>query len=174
MSNKIKKFQVPKLSNLRRVNLFLHKLRYVGYLAIILVAAYTIYEISFLIKITSGITVEKQVPLNRADVEIVYSKGNLLNAEIVANKLTDYNGGDLAISVVGMEAIEGHLLRKSLVISRIKNTKIAEMVAEKIGIDNSKVVYRAPIEKDMSPMVTLVLGEDLHVFIEEKTTAKEI
>ncbi len=174
MSIKIKKFQVPKASNLRRVKLFLRKLRFVGYLAIILVAAYTIYEISFLIKITSGITVEKQVPVNQADVEIVYSKGNLLNAEIVAKRLTVYNGGDLAIAIVGMEALEGHLLSKSLVISRKKNTKIAEMVAEKIGIDNSKVVYRAPIERDMSPMVTLVLGEDLQLVIEEKAMAKEI
>jgi len=137
-----------------------------------LVAAYTIYEISFLIKLTSGITVEKQVPANQADVEIVYSKGNLLNAEIVANKLTDYRGSDLAIAVVGMEALEGRLLRKTLVISRKKNTKIAEMVAEKIGIDNSKVVYRAPIDKDMSPTVTLVLGQDLPVVVEE--IAKEI
>ena len=84
------------------------------------------------------------------------------------------DSGDLAIAIVGMEALEGRLLRKSLVISRKKNTKIAEMVAEKIGIENSKVVYRAPIERDMSPTVTLVLGEDLPVFIEEKTRAKEI
>ena len=172
MSNKITKFQTSKLSNLSRVKAFLRKLRYAGYLAIMLVAAYTIYEISFLIKLTSGITVEKQVPANQADVEIVYSKGNLLNAEIVANKLTDYRGGDLAIAVVGMEALEGRLLRKTLVISRKKNTKIAEMLAEKIGIDNSRVVYRAPIDKDMSPTVTLVLGEDLPVYVQEK--AKEI
>ena len=167
MSNKINKFQASKLSNLRRVKAFLRKLRYAGYLAIILVAAYTIYEISFLIKLTSGITVEKRVPANQADVEIVYSKGNLLNAEFVANKLTDYRGEDLAISVVGMEALEGHLLHKNLVISRKKNKKIAQMVAAKIGIDNSKVVYRAPIDKDMSPTVTLVLGEDLPVVAEE-------
>ncbi len=172
MSNKKNKFQTSKLSNLRRVKAFLRKLRYAGYLAIIVVAAYTIYEISFLIKLTSGITVEKQVPASQADVEIVYAKGNLLNAEIVANKLTDYRGSDLAIAVVGMEALEGRLLRKSLVISRKKNTKIAQMVAEKIGIDNSKVVYRAPIDKDMSPTVTLVLGEDLPVYVQEK--AKEI
>ena len=172
MSNKINKFQASELSKLRRVKTFLRKLRYAGYLAIILVAAYTINEISFLIKLTSGITVEKQVPANQADVEIIYSKGNLLNAEIVANKLTDYRGSDLAISVVGMEALEGRLLRKSLVISRKRNTKIAQMVAEKIGIDNSKVVYRAPIDKDMSPTVTLVLGEDLPVVVEKK--AKEI
>ncbi|MCH9025372.1 MAG: hypothetical protein IH931_08570 [candidate division Zixibacteria bacterium] len=172
MSNKINKFQASELSKLRRVKAFLRKLRYAGYLAIILVAAYTIYEISFLIKLTSGITVEKQVPANQADVEIVYSKGNLLSAEFVAKKLTDLTGGDLAVSVVGMEALEGRLLHKSLVISRQKNTKIAEMVAEKIGIDNSNVIYRAPIDKDMSPTVTLVLGEDLPVVVEEK--AKEI
>jgi len=172
MSNKINKFQPSKLSKLRRVKAFLRKLRYAGYLAITLVAAYTISEISFLIKLTSGITIEKQVPANQADVEIVYSEGNLLNAEIVANKLTNYSGRDLAISVVGMEALESRLLRKSLVISRKKNTKIAEMVAEKIGIDNSKVVYRAPIDKVMSPTVTLVIGEDLPVIVEKKT--KEI
>ncbi|MEE8404558.1 MAG: hypothetical protein V3S17_04120 [candidate division Zixibacteria bacterium] len=172
MSNKKNKFQTSKLSNLRRVQAVLRKLRYAGYLAIIVVAAYTIYEISFLIKLTSGITVEKQVPANQAEVEIVYARGNLLSAEFVANKLTDYRGSDLAIAVVGMEALEGRLLRKSLVISREKNTKIAQMVAEKIGIDNSKVVYRAPIDKDMSPTVTLVLGEDLPVYVQEK--AKEI
>ena len=172
MSNKINNFQPSKLSKLRRVKAFLRKLRYAGYLAITLVAAYTIYEISFLIKLTSGITIEKQVPANQADVEIVYSEGNLLNAEIVANKLTNYSGGDLTISVVGLEALEGRLLRKSLVISRKKNTKIAKMVAEKIGIDNSKVVYRAPIDKFVSPTVTLVIGEDLPVIVEKKT--KEI
>lgn len=172
MSNKINIFQPGKLSNLRRVKAFLRKLRYAGYLAIILVAAYTIYEITFLIKLTSGITVEKQVPANQADVEIVYAKGSLLSAEFVARKLTDYRGGDLAISVVGMEELESRLLHKSLVISRQENTKIAELVAEKIGIDNSKVVYRAPIDKDVSPAVTLVLGEDLPLVVEEIT--KEI
>lgn len=172
MSNKINIFQPGKLSNPRRVKEVLRKLRYAVYLVLILAAAYTIYEISFLIKLTSGITVEKQVPAIRADVEIVYAQGNLLNAEIVASKLTDYRGGELAIAVVAMEALDGRLLHKSLVISRLKNTKIAEMVAEKIGIDNSKVVYRAPIDKDMSPTVTLVLGEDLPVVINGKT--KEI
>jgi len=165
MSNKINIFQLGKLSNPRRVKEVLRKLRYAVYLVLILAAAYTIYEISFLIKLTSGITVEKQVPAIRADVEIVYAQGNLLNAEIVSSKLTDYRGGELAIAVVAMEALDGRLLHKSLVISRLKNTKIAEMVAEKTGIDNSKVVYRAPIDKDMSPTVTLVLGEDLPVVI---------
>jgi len=172
MSNKINIFQPSKLSNPGRVKAVLRKLRYAGYLAIILVAAYSIYEISFLIKLTSGITVEKQVPANQAEVEIVYSNGNLLNAEFVAKKLTDLTGGDLAVSVVGMEALEGRFLHKSLVISRQKNTKLAAMVAKKIGIDNSRVVYRAPIDKDMSPTITLVLGEDLSVDVEEK--AKEI
>lgn len=172
MSNKINIFQPSKLSNPGRVKAVLRKLRYAGYLAILLAAAYSIYEISFLIKLTSGITVEKQVPANQAEVEIVYSNGNLLSAEFVAKKLTDLTGGDLAVSVVGMEALEGRLLHKSLVISRQKNTKLAEMVAKKIGIDNSRVVYRAPIDKDMSPTITLVLGGDLSVDVEEK--AKEI
>ncbi len=172
MSNKINIFQPGKLSNPRRVKAVLRKLRYAGYLVLILAVAYSIYEISFLIKLTSGITVEKQVPANQAEVEIVYSNGNLLSAEFVAKKLTDLTGGDLAVSVVGMEALEGRLLHKSLVISRQKNTKIAAMVAKKIGIDNSRVVYRAPIDKDMSPTITLVLGKDLSVDVEEK--AKEI
>ena len=172
MSNKINIFQPGKLSNPGRVKAVLRKLRYAGYLAFILVAAYSIYEISFLIKLTSGITVEKQVPANQAEVEIVYAQGNLLNAEIVASKLTDYRGRDLAIAVVAMEALDGRLLHKSLVISRLKNTKIAAMVAKKIGINNSRVVYRAPIDKDMSPTIALVLGEDLSVDVEEK--AKEI
>jgi len=172
MSNKINIFQPSKLSNPRRVKAVLRKLRYAGYLVLILAVAYSIYEISFLIKLTSGITVEKQVPANQAEVEIVYSNGNLLSAEFVAKKLTDLTGGDLAVSVVGMEALEGRLLHKSLVISRQKNTEIAAMVAKKIGIDNSRVVYRAPIDKDMSPTITLVLGEDLSVDVEE--IAKEI
>ena len=172
MSNKINIFQPGKLSNPRRVKAVLRKLRYAGYLVLILAVAYSIYELSFLIKLTSGITVEKQVPAYQADVEIVYAKGNLLSAEFVANKLTDYRGEDLAISVVGMEELDHRLLHKSFVISRQKNTKIAELVAEKIGIDNSKVVYRAPIDIDVSPAVTLVLGEDLPLVVEEIT--KEI
>jgi hypothetical protein len=139
----------------------------------VLAAAYAIYEISFLIKITSGITVEKQVPLNQAEVEIVYSKGNSHNADIVADKLSDYKGGDLAISVVAMEMLEGRRLHKSLVISREKNTKVARMIAERVGIDNSEVVYRPSIEKDMSPTVTVVLGEDMPELLNE-TSTKEI
>lgn len=135
--------------------------------------AYALYQMFFMVRLTAGISAEKPVPKYYATVEIVNASGLPQNVKAVTDFLKSKSGSELEIVFTGAERLEYRNIEKTLIISRIKETEPARRIAAIFGMDKSEVVYRPPVETDMSPKVTLVLGEDIRQMLNPDKTNKE-
>jgi hypothetical protein len=146
------------------------KLGHVIYAALLVMAVYALYQIFFMVRLTAGMTAEKPVAKYYATVEIVNASGIAQISKPAAEYLKEHKSPDLEIVITDVGRLEYRIIEKTLVISREEDTELAERIAAAFGLDDAEVVYRPPIEKDMSPNVTLVLGADVkHVLNSEKT-----
>lgn len=152
---------------------FRPKLKHAVYLLGLVVAAFVLHELFFMVQITAGISNEKPEPEHFVTLEIVNASGIPQISKQVAAKIDKKKPDDMAITLVNTERLEYRDISKSLVISRDENTELAKIIAEVIGLDKSEVVYRPSIENDLSPSVTLVLGEDIAQILNPEKTNQE-
>jgi len=148
-------------------------LKFTGYVVVLVLAVAALYQVFFMVRLTAGISNEKPGPEHLATVEIVNASGAAVNSALAKDKLDKVISEKVEIQVVKMERLEYKNINKSLVISRSENTELAELVASIIGLDKSEVVFRPSFEKDMSPAVTLVLGEDIQEVFNPVKPTKE-
>lgn len=132
-----------------------------------------IYQLFFMVKITAGVSNEKPAPEHVATVEIINASGIAQISKQVTEKLEKIKQDRIEIIVVKAERLEYRNIGKSLVISRDEDTELAEFVANALGLKESEVVFRPAQENDMSPAVTLVLGEDIQQVLNPKKPNKE-
>jgi hypothetical protein len=135
--------------------------------------AIAFYQVFFMVLLTVGITNEKPAPQHLATVEIVNASGTARNSSLVKDKLEKVSRESIDILVVRTERLEYKNIGSSLVISRSEDTELAELIAKIVGLKESEVVYRPPVENDMSPSVTLVLGEDIEQVLNPEKPTKE-
>ncbi len=138
-----------------------------------IVAAMVVYQLLFLVQITAGDSSEKTAPEQVATVEIINASGISLISKQVTDKLKLIERDKIEIIVVSAEKLEYKNMAKCLVISRDEDTELAEFVAQALGLSESEVVFRPSFEKDVSPAVTLVLGEDIEQVLNPETPDKE-
>ncbi len=147
--------------------------KYAGYLVVLALTAMALYQVFFMVRLTAGITSEKPTPQHWATVEIVNASGITHNSALVKGQLESISQENIEILVIRTERLEYKNIGKSLVISRSEDTELAEMIAKIVGLDESEIVYRPPFENDMSPSVTLVLGEDIGQVLNPEKPTKE-
>jgi len=147
--------------------------KYTGYFIALALAGLALNQVFFMVRLTAGISNEKPVPEHLATVEIVDASGFAQNGALVKERLDRVKQEYIEILVVKTERLEYKNIGKSLVISRSENTELAEFVAGSIGLDESEIVYRPSLENDMSPSVTLVLGEDIQQVLNPEKLTKE-
>lgn len=151
----------------------LRLLKYAGYFMVLALTAMALYQVFFMVRLTAGITSEKPAPEQLVTVEIVNASGLAQNSALVKGKLENIRQEDFEILVVKMERLEYKNIGRSLVISRSADTRPAEFVARSMGLNESEIVYRPSLENDMSPSVTLVLGEDIQQVLNPEKPTKE-
>ncbi len=132
-----------------------------------------IYQLFFMVQITAGVSNEKPVPEHVATVEIINASGITQISKQVTEKLQTAEQNEIEIIVVAAERLEYKNIAKCLVISRNEDTELAEFVAKTLGISQSEVVFRRGEANDMSPSVTLVLGEDIQQILNPEKPNKE-
>jgi hypothetical protein len=160
----------PEEQNPKRI---FFKLRYFVYLAMLVGAAYAMHQIFFMVRLTAGISNEKAVPRYFATVEIVNASGIAQVSSQVTDFINHNKLADMEILISQAERLEYRNFEKTLVISREEDTELAEQVAAVLGLKKTDVVFRPPIEKDLSPKVTLVLGEDIRQLLNPQKQTKE-
>ena len=161
MPSRLKQKQSENPNSGKKLKRLWPAVKYTGFLAgfVILVAA--VYQLVFMVCLTAGISKEKPAPGQIVTVEIINASGISQMSKQVRAKLSEVKDKDIIVRVVQAERLDYKEIEKSLVISRNKNTELAKFIAGAVGISKSEVVYRPALENDMSPIVTLVLGEDI-------------
>jgi len=149
------------------------RLRQLAYFAVIIATAYAVHQIFFMVRLTAGISNEKPSAKYFATVEIINASGTSGLGKQLTEFLHKNISREVEIAVVNAERLDYRNIEKTIVISRIENTKMAEYVAETIGLKKSEVVYRPSVDNDKSPKVTLVLGEDIQQVLNPQKPTKE-
>ncbi len=147
--------------------------RYTVYSLGLAITLMVMYQLFFMVQITAGVSNEKPSAEHVATVEIINASGIAQISQQVTEKLEEAEQSRIEIIVVKAEKLEYKNMAKSLVISRDEDTELAEFVARAMGLEESEVVYRSSRENDMSPSVTLVLGEDIEQVLNPAKPNKE-
>ena len=112
------------------------------------------------LKITTGVSETLDSPdyvvrlqvLNGCEVNGLAARGSDL--------LADYADSDIEVKVVDTDNFDLHKVTGTFIISRHEDMKVARVLARKLGLEPSTVVYR-PLENNYRQIsATLVLGED--------------
>ena len=119
-----------------------------------------IWVASMTLKITTGVSETLDSPDYVVRLQVL--NGCEVNglAARASDWLADYADSDIEVKVVDTDNFDLHKVTGTFIISRDEDMKVARMLAGKLGLEPSTVVYR-PLEKNYRQIsATLVLGED--------------
>lgn len=173
MSNRLDNYPAEKPDTGKKTKRLGRVLKYAGYLIGLVIVVAVLYQLVFMVRLTAGISKEKPAPNHFVTIEIINASGTAQFSRQIEKRLNEYKNSDIIVTVTNAEKLDYKELEKSLVIARDENTELAKYVARIAGIDESEVVFRPALEDDMSPMVTLVLGEDMAQLLNPPKTNKE-
>lgn len=119
-----------------------------------------IYVGSMTVRITTGVSKTIESSAYTVRLQVLNGCGTPSLAGNTADKLADYKDDDLEIKIVDTDNFDVRKVAESFVISRLEDKTAARILAEKIGLDPSRVIYK-PLENNYRHVTaTLVLGED--------------
>jgi len=125
-------------------------------------------------RVVGGISQVMDMPTQVVKLQIVDGSGVDGLARQVTKDLTSYADPDLEIKVIEVVDFDRRKLSKSFVISRERDKTAARMLAQKINLDPSEVVFK-PLEHNVRQVsATLVLGEDYQTVKSLRNIVKEI
>jgi hypothetical protein len=119
-----------------------------------------IYVGSMTVRITTGVSKTVESAAHTVRLQVLNGCGVPGLADKTADKLADYRDDDLEIKIVDTDNFDIRKVTESFVISRLEDKTAARMLAEKIGLDPSRVIYKALENNYRHVTATLVLGED--------------
>ncbi|HOP07582.1 MAG TPA: LytR C-terminal domain-containing protein [candidate division Zixibacteria bacterium] len=132
-----------------------------------------LYVASISIRVTGGVSKTLDSPDHTIRLQVLNGCGISGLASRTADMLADYADQDIEIKVVDTDNFEIRDVPKSMIISREENKRVATLLAAKLGISASEVVYR-PLENNYKQVtVTLVLGADFESINLPLTAEKE-
>ena len=119
-----------------------------------------LYIISVSVRITTGVSETLDSPEHVVRLQILNGCGVNGLASKVADALADYSDPDLEIEVIDTDNFDLRKVTRTFLISRQKDERGGTILAEKIGLDPSEIVFE-PLENNYRQVsVTLILGED--------------
>ncbi len=119
-----------------------------------------IYIVSVAVKVTTGVSKTIDTSAQTIRLQVLNGCGVRGQANRTADKLSGYMDHDLEIMIVDTDNFDARDIKRTFLISRDKDKTSAVMLAGKLGLDSSEIVYR-PLENNYRHVsVTLVLGED--------------
>ncbi len=133
-----------------------------------------LYFLSSTIRVAGGISKVIDTPAHLMRLQVINDSGVEGLAKQVAERLSDYTGYDLEIMVVDVFDFNLRRSPKSFVVARNQDKTAARMLAEKIGLDPSEVVFQPLEHNHRQVSATLILGEDYETITLPQTVAKEI
>lgn len=119
-----------------------------------------VYLVSVTVKISSGVSKTIDSPQHQVRLQVLNGCGERGAATKIADRLGNYHDDQIEIMIVDTDNFDLATIPTSFIISRVDDTKPAELLAELLGLDSDKIEYR-PLENNFRHVsVTLVLGAD--------------
>ena len=147
--------------------------KYLEIIIAILFVIVLIYVSSVTVRITSGVTKTVEPSANTVRLQVLNGCGVRGLAAQFSDRLAGYKDKDLEIKVVDTDNFEETKVARSFVISRLEDKQAAEILAEKIGLKSSEVIYKELENNYRHVSATLVLGEDYESITLAGETDKE-
>jgi hypothetical protein len=143
-------------------------------LAIVAIFALVIiYAASFAIRVTRGFSKTVESPEFILRLQILNGCGEKGAANQVTQSIPDLVKMPLEVKVIDVDNFDSYNITESFIISREKDLKASMLLADKLGLDRDKIVYK-PIENNYrSISATLVLGSDFKTRILDTGKDKE-
>lgn len=128
--------------------------------ALIAVIIYTTFITS---KVVSGVSVIVDTPQHTMQLQILDASGG--NVKSIKATVKKQAGDDLLVQVVGEDKFELQNLPHSMIISHERDDETAELLAGKLGIDPSQVLYNPITHNIKQATATLVVALDFDTLI---------
>ncbi len=119
-----------------------------------------LYQLTSTLTVAGGISRVIDKPTHLVRLQVVNSSGVKGLMREVAKRLSDYADSMLEVRVVDMVDFDLRELPRSFVISREQDKTEAALLAKKLGLDPSEVVYRPLEHNNRQVSATLVVGKD--------------
>lgn len=135
----------------------------VAEIGLVVAAVLTVAGVAlFSVKIASGVTRELETPSEPMRLQIVNGSGVNGAETRLSHQLNGYTGEGLNILVVEADHFDLKRVMYSFIVSRQQDDRAARLLATRIGLEASDVIYE-PLENNVRSVgVTLVLGEDYY------------
>jgi hypothetical protein len=125
--------------------------------AFIAVLAYIIF---YTVKVTKGVSRSENRNGTLVRLQILNGCGISGLASQVSEQLNGYSEAGLEIKVVDTDNFNIRQVKESFVVSRIEDRTAAQRLAQKLGLDPSKVIFE-PLENNVHQVsATLILGDN--------------
>ena len=120
-----------------------------------------IYGFSFVKRLTQN-KAEGMPKLATLRVQVLNGCGINKAAARVAEKLREYNlsSENLIFDVIDQRNFKDSLVTQTLIVDRVGNPKIAEQVADLLGIDRSNIIMDILKDNYLDLNLSLILGKD--------------
>ena len=139
------------------------RIKFVKYLGIGVGSALLIvllYLLASTLTVAGGISRVIDRPTHLVRLQVVNGSSVKGLTREVAKRLSGYADSELEVRVVDMVDFDLRELPRSFVISREQDKTTAALLAKKLGLDPSEVVYRPLEHNSLQVSATLVVGKD--------------
>ncbi len=148
-------------------------LRYLGLAAGIAALVGLLYLTFGTLRAAAGFSREVETPDHLVRLHIVNGSSIKGLGREVAGNLDGFVDKELEVEVVRTETFDMTNLPRTLVISRVADTRAARLLARRLGLDPSNVVFE-PLEHNTELIsATLVLGQDFDLEAMQTLLRKE-
>lgn len=114
-------------------------------------------------RVAAKVSTTADLPAHLVRLQVVEASGRGKLLSEVRKGLSGYSSGDLEIQIVETEKFNISEVQKTFIISRQKNKTAAKLLAKRLNLDASDVVYK-PLENNLKQVsATLVLGTDFEL-----------
>ncbi len=145
---------------------------FTGLITIALVAV-VIYLGAVGVKVVSGVSAVEGPPDHTVRLQVVYAGDDTGEAREAADVVKGLADETLAIDVVSVESYAIRTVTRTVVVSRMKDETGARLLAGRLGLDPSSVIYQ-PLEHNTDQVsASLIVGPDFDDILSTIEVEKE-
>ena len=130
-----------------------------------------VYAAFITTKVVSGVSVMVDTPEHMMQLQIMDASGGKIKN--ITATIIKQTGDDLLVQVIGKDKFEGQELLRSMIILHEKDDTTAKLLAEKLGIDFSQIIYKPITQNVKQTTATLVVALDFDTLVSLVNYKKE-
>jgi hypothetical protein len=125
---------------------------------IITAAVIVVYTFTVADKVVSGYSLEQPTPRYMVRLAVVDAADESGLMKAVTREIEKVSDLDLSVEIVETSTFDVRSVERSFIISRQENLTAARLLAERLGLDPSEVIYKPLVNNRKHVTATLVVG----------------